>query len=53
MSHVSPQLQFSRKAAARYAALSAIAEGKAPKSGVARSHGWAWQRVRALLVKPA
>jgi len=53
MSHTSPQLQFSRTAAARYAELSAIAEGKAPRLGAAYSHGWAWQRVRALLVKPA
>jgi hypothetical protein len=53
MSHISPQLQFSRRAAARYAALSAIAEGKARQSAAAHSHGWAWQRVRALLVKPA
>ena len=49
-----PQLDLSRSAAKRYAALSAIAESKAnTAASVARTHGSVWRRVRALIVRPA
>jgi hypothetical protein len=58
MSLIAPYAQsqnvLSRRAAARYAALSAISEGKArANAGAVSSHTSAWQRVRALLLKPA
>jgi hypothetical protein len=58
MSLVDPYRQsqnvLSRRAAARYAALSAVAEAKArADSGAAHSSVSPWRRVRTLLVKPA
>jgi hypothetical protein len=48
------QTILSRRAATRYAALSAIADRKArADSGTTRSHVSAWQHLRARLVKPA
>src|SRR5215213_9044757 len=53
MSYISPELQRSRRAAARYAALSAIDEGKArAKSRVVRNRVPLSARIHALLVKP-
>ncbi len=48
------QRHLSRTAAARYAALSAIADSKAgEQSRVVRGRVSVWRRVRALVVKPA
>jgi hypothetical protein len=58
MSLIDPYAQsqnvLSRRAAARYAALSAISESKAPAyNDGATHHVSRWRRVRTLLVKPA
>jgi hypothetical protein len=58
MSLIDPYAQsqnvLSRRAATRYAALSAIAEDKAQDNpGGAPGHVSPWRRVRTLLVKPA
>lgn len=58
MSLVDPYRQsqtlLSRRAASRYAALSAIADGKArANANDVASHVSPWRRLRTLLVKPA
>jgi hypothetical protein len=54
MSSISPEVQRSRKAAARYAALSAVAEGKARQHLPAIQHRVSlWHRVQAVVAKPA
>jgi hypothetical protein len=58
MSLIDPYAQsqnvLSRRAAARYAALSAISERKGPANSDGPSqHVSPWRRVRTLLVKPA
>jgi len=45
--------ELSRKAAARYAVLSAVAEGKKHAGPSAPPRASVWQHLRSIIVKPA